>query len=202
VVVQFSADAWPGIAAGSITVTFRRWKRRQAKVGGRHRVGGLELEIDAVDQVSVGSLRSVDARSAGEPDRDALLDRLRRGAARRGEPLDDDELVWRVAFHVAGRDHRALLAEHDDLAPEELEALVARLDRLDRASHHGPWTTEVLALIGARPGTVSTELAAALGRDRPAFKQDVRKLKALGLTESLDVGYRLSARGRRVLDER
>ena len=46
---------------------------------------------------------------------------------------------------------------------------------------------------------MSTELAAELGRDRPSFKLDVRKLKALGLTESLDVGYRLSPRGLAVL---
>jgi hypothetical protein len=31
------------------------------------------------------------------------------------------------------------------------------------------------------------------------FKADVRKLKELGLTESLEVGYRLSPRGRAVL---
>jgi hypothetical protein len=34
-----------------------------------------------------------------------------------------------------------------------------------------------------------------VGRERPAFKTDVRKLKRLGLTISLDVGYRLSPRG-------
>lgn len=32
------------------------------------------------------------------------------------------------------------------------------------------------------------------------FKANVRKLKELGLTESLEVGYRLSARGRALLD--
>ena len=32
--------------------------------------------------------------------------------------------------------------------------------------------------------------------DTQPFKRDVRKLKALGLTESLEVGYRLSPRGR------
>ena len=44
------------------------------------------------------------------------------------------------------------------------------------------------------------DLAEALGRDRASFKLDVRKLKELGLTESLEVGYRLSPRGRAVLD--
>jgi len=39
-----------------------------------------------------------------------------------------------------------------------------------------------------------------MGRDTPAFKQNVRKLKERGLTESLDIGYRLSARGAAVLD--
>jgi Mn-dependent DtxR family transcriptional regulator len=52
-----------------------------------------------------------------------------------------------------------------------------------------------LKLIEERPGVVSTELAAALGQERFAFKDSVRKLKALGLTISLDVGYRLTPRG-------
>ena len=36
--------------------------------------------------------------------------------------------------------------------------------------------------------------------ERLAFKSDVRKLKALGLTESLGTGYRLSPRGQAWLD--
>ena len=44
------------------------------------------------------------------------------------------------------------------------------------------------------------DLAASLGRERLSFKADVRKLKALGLTESLEVGYRLSPRGRAFLE--
>ena len=34
-----------------------------------------------------------------------------------------------------------------------------------------------------------------VGRERDPFKLDVRKLKNLGLTRSLRVGYRLSSRG-------
>jgi hypothetical protein len=34
------------------------------------------------------------------------------------------------------------------------------------------------------------------GRERLEFKRDVRKLKELGLTLSLEVGYELSPRGR------
>ena len=46
----------------------------------------------------------------------------------------------------------------------------------------------------------AADLAPLLGRERLPFKRDVRKLKELGLTESLEVGYRLSPRGRAVLD--
>ena len=43
------------------------------------------------------------------------------------------------------------------------------------------------------------DLADAAGMVRKDFKGRVRKLKALGLTESLAVGYRLSPRGEAVL---
>jgi len=55
------------------------------------------------------------------------------------------------------------------------------------------------ARIAAAPGTRAADLAAGFGRERLSFKADVRKLKALGLTESLEVGYRLSPRGRAYL---
>jgi hypothetical protein len=45
----------------------------------------------------------------------------------------------------------------------------------------------------------SVDLAARLDQPTPAFKANARKLKALGLTESLEVGYRLSPRGRALL---
>jgi ribosomal protein S19E (S16A) len=43
------------------------------------------------------------------------------------------------------------------------------------------------------------DLAASVGRETKPFKIGVRKLKELGLTESLPVGYRLSPRGRAFL---
>jgi hypothetical protein len=56
-------------------------------------------------------------------------------------------------------------------------------------------------MIDRNPGTVSRVLAAELGRERLEFKADVRKLKALGLTRSLLVGYELTSLGRTILDE-
>jgi hypothetical protein len=106
--------------------------------------------------------------------------------------LGDADPVWRVDFHRV---------EPAPVRVLERDEITARLDRLDRASTHGPWTRATLALIAANPGVVSTALAAEVGRERFAFKADVRKLKALGLTESLEVGYRLSPAGEANLGE-
>lgn len=187
----FPARLWPGLADGSVTVTFRRWTRPRARVGAHHHVPPGVIAIDAVDVVRAGDITDADARRAGARDAADLRDDL---------GLDDDESVHRVAFHFAGPDPRRVLAADDDLTADAAADLRARLDRLDRASRHGPWTAAALDVIAAHPGTRAAELAERLGRDTPAFKRDVRKLKALGLTESLEVGYRLSPRGRALRD--
>ena len=179
----FSADAWPGIADGSITATFRAWKRAQAKIGGRYRVAGMLIEATDVRQVAVGEITADDARRAGAPDRASLLHRL--GAI---------DPVWRVDFVFVGADDR--IARREDTTSADIEMVIARLARLDR---NGAWTRTTLQLIERYPGIVSTSLARHADQDRPTFKLNVRKLKELGLTESLDIGYRLSARGETVL---
>lgn len=103
--------------------------------------------------------------------------------------------IWRVELRYAGDDPRIALRSKGELSSDERAALLERLDRLDRASRSGPWTRKVLALIEANPARRAPDLAAELGRETQSFKRDVRKLKELGLTESLEVGYRLAPRG-------
>ncbi|MCY3880985.1 MAG: hypothetical protein OXG61_02575 [Chloroflexi bacterium] len=176
-----------GIAEGRITLAFRRWKRPTVRAGGELRTSISVLGIDAVDRVSEGDITDTDARAAGYPDLDALLSELNR------RPEGD---LYRVALHLAGDDPRAALREQDALDDEAVAAIAARLDRFDRSSRRGPWTEAVLRLIADSPGTRAPDLAASLGRETQPFKRDVRKLKELGLTESLEIGYRLSPRGR------
>ena len=187
----FTADAWPGLASGAITVTFRTWKRPQVKVGGRYRVAGTVLEVDELGQVRVADISEDDVRRAGAADRDALLARLKAPAG---------ATVWRVHYHRVAEGEQVVRIATVPITEDEVDQVVTRLDRMDRAATSGPWTRATLRLIAEQPGVVSTKLAEQLGRDRPSFKTDVRKLKALGLTESLDVGYRLSPRGRSLLE--
>jgi hypothetical protein len=187
----FSADTWLGLAAGTVTRTYRTWSRLQVRVGSRYRVAGMLLEVDDVSRVAVADLTDADAGAAGAADRAALLRRLKTA-----QPT-----VWRIDLHYVGPDDRIALRADDTLSAAEVAGLWARLDRLD-AHAARPWTRRTLQLIQAHPATVSTVLAEEMAMPRPEFKTNVRKLKNLGLTESLDVGYRLSPRGHRVLEGR
>jgi hypothetical protein len=179
------------IRAGDVDVAFRRWERPRLKVGTRMRTAVGLVEVTSVDRVPVKSLTAADARRAGA----ASLAALRQGLDR----VHQDRPVYRIGLRYAGADPRQALRE---AVPDgaEINAIVAWLDRLDRASPTGPWTRATLLLIDELPATRAPDLAQRLGRDTPSFKQNVRKLKERGLTESLDIGYRLSARGAAVLD--
>ncbi len=189
----FTQPFWDRLANGTITIAFRRWRRPTVKAGGRMRFARGVLGIDTVDRVARDDITEDDARRAGYASLRELLAFL--------DSRSEGDL-YRVGFHHAGEDERVALRDDDVLDDETLAMLETRLARYDRASPRGPWTRPVLELIAARPGVRAPDLAVSLGRDTLTFKVDVRKLKALGLTESLPVGYRLSPRGRAYLDRR
>ena len=91
---------------------------------------------------------------------------------------------------------RERLAAQSKLTTKQIEAIGKRLDQMDARADGGPWTRRTLELIAQQPGVVSTVLARQMRRERLSFKGDVRKLRDLGLTYSLEVGYSLSPRGR------
>jgi hypothetical protein len=186
----FKQRFWAGLADGSVTVAFRRWRRPTVRAGGRLRVPTGVLAIDAVNRVAIEAISEGDARRAGFGSRAALIEEL--------EARPDGEL-YRIDFHYAGPDEREALRSVDALTDDDVAGLKRRLARLDAAGEHGAWTMSVLRLIAERPGTRAAEVAMCVGRETQAFKTDVRKLKELGLTESLDTGYDLSPRGRALL---
>lgn len=178
-----------GIADGSVTAAFRRWDRPRVRPGSRQRTPIGVVAFDRVEQVAREALTELDARAAGLAGLDELLslvDRRPSGA------------IYRIDLRHAGPDSRIALRESVPV-PEQVEDVARRLERLDRASRHGPWTAATLRAIDESPGVRAADLAAALGRERAPFKLDVRKLKEIGLTESLSPGYRLSPRGRAVV---
>jgi hypothetical protein len=180
--VLFKASQLDGIADGSITLTFRRWDAPRVRAGGTQRTRIGVIEIDRIERVD--DLTDAEARRAGWASRDAVLKQF---AGRSGD-------LYRIELHLGGPDPRAVLREREPTA-DELTDLRRRIERM------GPWAMSYLHTIAERPGVRAPDLAAGFGMETRAFKLRVRRLKELGLTESLRVGYRLSPRGEVVLRE-
>lgn len=180
-----------GIADGTVTLAFRRWKRPTVKAGGTLLTPVGQLSIDSVDEVDPDDLDDRDALAAGFDDVDELRSWLQKKS--KGH-------VYRVALRLVGPDPRVALREEVPDTPEELDRVCGRLDRWDASSPTGRWCRAALDAIATRPGVRAGDLAVSLDLETARFKTNVRKLKGIGLTESLEVGYRLSPRGEAVLD--
>lgn len=175
-----------GVADGSITLAFRRWRKQDVLPGAQFKTAGHVVRVEAVDIVDQAAITDAEAVLAGHQDAEAVRKRL---------AGDETWETYRVRLSYAGPDPRLALREDTALTDEDVAALDARLERLDRASSHGAWTMRTLGLIRQHPERRAPDLAVIEGRETAPFKIDVRKLKALGLTISHPVGYELSPRG-------
>lgn len=188
----FKKPFFAGLESGAITLTYRRWQKPHVRPGGRYRCHPIGvLEVDAVSLVAVASITEADATRAGFATRAALVEYL----AELG-PLDDATELYRVELHHGGDGDRVELALADTLTADDVATIADKLARMDR---DGAWTAQTLALIAAQPRIAASKLAPQLGRETQPFKIDVRKLKKLGLTQSFEVGYEISPRGRAYL---
>jgi hypothetical protein len=185
----FAGSDRDGVAEGRITTAYRRWAEARVVEGRIYRTNAGRIEIESVRQVNPDLIADNDA--------DVIAaDRQNAKDVRRRLRGNEDWPTFLVKFHlVEGPDPREELAASADLSPDELEDLKARLAKLDELSRHGAWTTDTLHLIQSKPAIRAADLAASLNRETPGFKLDVRKLKNLGLTYSLETGYELSPRG-------
>jgi hypothetical protein len=169
----FTAPVLKGIAAGRITLAFRRWTTCRARPGARHRTPIGLVEIVAVSEAR--TITAADARKAGYRDVEALRRELDAWPG----------TAWRIQLRPAGADPRLALRRRTSIRKEE----VGRLSR----------DLPLLRLLARRPGVRAGDLAREIGRPKEKLKRDVRALKELGLTESLGTGYRVSPRGRALL---
>ncbi len=170
------------IIAGEITVVFRVWKRPTVKSGGTLTTRKGVLAIRAVDQITRDEVTADDITNAGLSSRDELCD------------IDREGDFYRITLRFLGADPRLKMREN--LEPGELDEVAEKLGKM------GGWTFQYLRMIAERPNIHAGILAASIDLDIPTFKGRVRRLKALGLTESLRPGYRLSPRGRRILENK
>ena len=178
-----------GIANGTITLVLRRWDAPRAKAGGTQRTPVGTVRIDAVAEHPGGyRVTAAQAVAAGFSSAKAAQTELDRRPAKH---------TYLISVSFLAPDERPGLAADDVLTDADIAAITARLDRWDAVGT--PWTRDYLRMIGENEAVRAPDLAARVGLDVPRFKRRVRQLKGIGLTISLDVGYRLSPRGRAFL---
>ena len=177
------------LKAGRADLAFRRWPRARVTAGTHLRTAIGVVEVVSVDVVPMTGISEREAHRAGFDSASELRCELR---ARKGR-------VHRIRLRALGPDPRKALARQSRLGAAEIEGLRQRLERMDSRSRTGAWTRRTLELIEKNPGTRAGDLAACMDMEQRPFKGNVRKLRELGLTESLEVGYRLSTRGRALL---
>ncbi len=186
----FRREFLDGIRDGTITLAFRRWRRPTVREGGTLLTPVGQLHIESVKEVTHSSISVKEARQAGYDSRETLLAELRRRK---------EGAVYRIELGPLRPDPRIALRDSATTG-QELQELRKRLQRLDSRASGQSWTLRVLEILSSHSGTRAGDLCGLVDQAKDDFKRNVRKLKNLGLTESLEIGYRLSPRGKALLD--
>lgn len=186
----FRSEFLEGIRHGDITLAFRRWRRPSVQAGGTLLTPVGQLSIQSVDQVALETISIAEANRAGYTSKEVLLDELR---ARTGGE------VYRIELGPLRPDPRIALCMKEEVTEAEVQALRIRLSRLDSRGPNGAWTCRTLEVLKNHLGIRAADVCELVGQDKEHFKINVRKLKNLGLTESLRTGYRLAPRGEALL---
>lgn len=190
--MMFRREDRERVANGEITVTFRLWKTPKVKAGKRYATGFGTIEVEDVTVIPAALVARRDVKPSGLSDIRAIWESAGEHTQTR---VVADTLLHRVQFRFLGD----VPVARARAAEPTLGALRKRLHKMDGLSPRGPWTLRVLRLIEDGPRVPARVLAAELGWQTLDFKANVRKLKALGLTISHEVGYELSDLGRRYL---
>lgn len=167
------------IRTGDVTLAFRRWRRPSVRAGSTLLTPVGQLSIQTVEPVSPSRISVGDAKRAGYESRESLLDELQRRPE--GE-------IYRIELGPLLPDPRIALRETPADPDAELQALRSRLSRFDSRAPHGAWTFRTLEALSSHPGVRAGDVCCFVGQEKERFKLNVRKLKNLGLTESLPPG--------------
>lgn len=173
-----------GIKQGTIKTVFRVWDRPRVKKGTLMHTAVGQVQINEVSPVELDDIDPDLLKRSGTSHSE--LNRFRQ--LRSGQ-------LFRIDLSFAGEDPRIALRQNTDLTEDEIIALAARFDKWDKSSPYGPWTRKVFQVIETHPATRAQDIADQLGFEKDWLKTQIRKLKNLGLTESLEVGYEISPRG-------
>jgi hypothetical protein len=172
-------------------MAFRKWKRPTVKQGGAL---NTPIGLLAIDEVSiVTSVSDFELIQSGYEDRDELQKELSKSTG---------NTLFRIKFHLSGEDPHISLRNKTNLSSEELLKLNQKIVRFNNSKIYPGWATKVLKTIQQNPGESAASISEAVGYEKDWLKPSIRKLKELGLTINLEIGYSISPRGNAYLQEK
>ena len=185
--MQFTKPYKQAIAAGTLTRTYRRWKSPQAKVDGTYNIHPYgAILVTSISQLRLQDASIKDIQQSGFDSANAIAEHLKTSL---------NETVYCVHFRYIGTDAVKQI-DTGRLPTIELEAISIKLMRMNKTKL---WTHHALRLVRDQPAKRAADLAPILEMDLPTFKRNMRKLKNLGLTLSLETGYQITARGTQMI---
>jgi len=178
------------IAKGDVNTAFRKWKKPTIKTDGTLIIPIGQLKMISVSPIDYEQISDQDIKAAGYNSRNELDREL---------STKKEGGLYKITFKLLGEDPRIALREIDEISEEEFTKIENKLARLDSGGAVKNWTLKVLRSIRDHPERRAADLAIDLDYDKLWLKPSIRKLKGMGLTISLPVGYKLSPRGEEVL---
>ena len=159
-----------GIKSGNITLAFRRWKKASIKSGSLlHTSIGL-VKIGEIETVNENDISEKDVLNAGFTNRKQLLKSFARN--RTGT-------IFKISVNYHSEDPRMKLREQTELTEQELTILKESVQRLDKFSKQGSWTSKVLLAIKDNPNHPAIGITKLTGFEKEWLKRNIRKLKNL-----------------------
>ena len=190
ITMLFKIDILKQIGEGTVTTAYRRWAKPAVKAGNTLMTSVGVLKITSVEEIDYTTITDKDIQKAGLKNRAQLDKEL---------SFKKDGTLYKILFRLQGEDPRLALREETDITVEEFEQLKTKLEKMDKTSKYGPWTETILKLIAKHPGKHAIFFAEKLGMEKDWLKLHIRKLKNLGLTISLSVGYEIAPRGEKFM---
>jgi hypothetical protein len=132
-----------GIAAGTITCVYRRWRRPLVKAGSTFRTAIGVIAVQHIEPTTLDAITASGVRSAGYASRAALIADLAR--------YGSGDVYW-IRLKRVGDDPRRALRERTRWTQAEVVDINKRLARFDATSRNGPWVLKTLRLIARNPG--------------------------------------------------
>ena len=175
-----------GIKAGTITVSFRNWKKLSVNVGSEVKTSVGKVRVGSIREVKLEDITDEEAKEAGFASAKSLTGLL--ASQKEGK-------IYKIAVSFIEEAPKIEFSVQSEFSEEEFAELKTTLLNLDKFSKVGKWTTKTLQGIRENPKLKAADLAVKLKKEKEWLKLNVRKLTSLGLTISHEPGYTLSTKG-------